>query len=65
MMGLGLGLLMVPGHTHPWQIDQCRGVNFEVPLSHATSYLYGLWRSGGTCPILNQSMVKGVWCKLW
>ncbi len=27
--GFGLVLLMVPGHTHIWQIDQRRGVNFE------------------------------------
>ncbi len=29
MMGLGWGLITVPGHTHLWQTVQCRGVNFE------------------------------------
>ncbi len=67
MMGLGLGLLTVPGHTHLRQIDQCRGVNFDRErflclTQHLICMVYGVWR---ICPILSQSMVKRVWCKLW
>ncbi len=44
--GFGLGLLTVPGHTHLWQIDQHRGVNFEREMficltQHLICMFYG------------------------